>query len=1015
MKISNQKKLTITGLGILFLFSGFAGLIYEAIWTDYVKLFIGHAAYAQSFVLVLYMGGMATGAWIVSKVSKRLNNCIFWYAIAELLLGISALFFHTVFINYQEFSFTSIIPVLKTPFLINVYRLISGSMLILPQSILLGATFPLMSGGLLRKYNDNPGYTISLLYFVNSLGAAAGVLFSGFYLVEKIGLPGAILYAGKIDILIAIAAIIISYTSKTKQENHDKRVPEGSAMLLFKTEALLYMVCFLTAVSSFMYEIGWIRMLSLVLGSSNHSFELMLSAFIIGLATGGYLIRKKVDQLHNPMKVLAIIQVVMGVLAISTLAFYGHLFYLMKFIITSLSKTSQGYILFKISSHFICLIIMLPATICAGMTLPVLTQYIYKNKADDSVIGKVYSFNTLGSIVGVISSVHIVIVIAGIKGLLITGGIIDMLAGLAVLWHFYKKREMASLITLSVAAIVVSIYSIVFLKIDPVLLSSGVFRFGKIDNDREMVYFRDGKTSTVSVHEELGTYYLSNNGKVDASTGSDTLSAEPDEQTQILLAAYPLAFSPKNRRVAMIGLGSGMTASVILREDSVQSLEIIEIEPFIKDAARLMGPKVQNVFTDKRCRIIIDDAKAYFSGNGKKYNIIISEPSNPWVSGVSGLFSKEFFHVIKNYLEDDGIFVQWLHTYEMSTDLLASIFKALGEEYHDYKVFYTASDLIILASKRGIGHIPCNDLFQNKTLAADLRLIGFKETGELTLGYAGSKSSLQYLFRSFNIRENSDYFPVLDQKSEKARFLEARADALTEMGCSIISVAKILENDTFPPFQPAGNRNSMRDYSVKSLQRLDQARQVLECIRVLIYEKQSIPDTQSGTSERLMIDKIRMHAYSNIKILQAQVPEYLQKLVEMTMPYLSEDEMDTIWIFTENMLSTAQAHTRHKEFFNFLKQINHRNFTGAEELGKSILGKSSIGSSSSTRIVLTGTILSMIMVNDVEGVRAIRKRVNWNFSYDLNLRLLFQKAGVYYRSNLEDNRNSGTIRNSNTR
>jgi predicted membrane-bound spermidine synthase len=1000
MKIFNLKNITITSLGTLFLFSGFAGLIYESIWTDYIKLITGHAAYAQSFVLVLYMGGMAIGAWIVSIIGKHLKRCILWYAVTELLLGVSALLFHDIFVRYQEISFTSILPMLKDPVLITVYRLVSGSMLILPQSILLGATFPLMSGGLLRKFNENPGYTISVLYFVNSLGAAAGVLFSGFYLVEKVGLPGAIRCAGIIDIMIALGTFTIGYIDKAAVEKNETGIPRTTQELLSNTKVLLYTVCFFTAVSSFMYEIGWIRLLSLVLGSSNHSFELMLSAFIIGLAVGGFVIRNRIDKLKDPMKILSIIQVLMGILAIATLAFYGHLFYIMKFIIAALSKTPHGYVLFKVSSHIICLVVMLPATICAGMTFPILTHYLYKNTADDSVVGKVYSFNTLGSIIGVISSVHIVIIIAGIKGLLITGGAIDILAGLVLAWYFFKRRELSGLITLSAVAITILLYSILFFKLDPVLLSSGVFRFGTIDQNREIIFFKDGKTSTVSVHEESGSYYLSNNGKVDASTGSDTSSAEPDEQTQILLAAYPLAYAHHHRQVGMIGLGSGMTASVILQDSSVQTLEIVEIEPFISDAAKLMGPKVQNVFNDKRCHIITDDAKAYFSGNGKKYGIIISEPSNPWVSGVSGLFSSEFFHVIKKYLDEDGVFVQWLHTYEMSIDLLASIFKALGAEYKDYKVFYTASDLIILASNRTIDNIPYNDLFKNRALSADLRMIGFNDIQELTHEYAGSKVSLGHLFNSFSIRANSDYFPILDQKSEMARFLEARADAVTEMGNSIIPVVKILENNATDTLLQYESRCGRHYSSIRNLQMLFNARQVLAYINAKVPEIRLPSDTPRDQTLLDIIDKMRIYAQSNIRTLQEQVPEQLHKLIEKTMPYLSIEEMDGIWTFSEKMLDDAGASDGQKAFYMFLKDINHKKFGEAKELGMQMLGDKSIGSSTSTRIVLTGTILSMVMENDMDGIRDIRKRVNWNFSYDLNLRLLFQKAGVYYRSSL---------------
>jgi hypothetical protein len=171
---------------------------------------------------------------------------------------------------------------------------------------------------------------------------------------------------------------------------------------------------------SLIYELAWIRLLSLVLGSSTHSFELMLSAFILGLALGGLWIRRRIERLADPIRSLANIQVAMGLLALATVPLYGKSFDLAQLILSALSRTEAGYQAFHFASHFICLLVMLPATICAGMTLPLLTYALLQRGGGERVIGAVYGANTLGSIAGVLLAVNLLMPLFGAKGLLAT-------------------------------------------------------------------------------------------------------------------------------------------------------------------------------------------------------------------------------------------------------------------------------------------------------------------------------------------------------------------------------------------------------------------------------------------------------------------------------------------------------------------------------------------------------------------------------------------------------------------
>src|SRR5580658_7343040 len=189
----------------VFVVSGFTGLIYESIWSHYLKLFLGHAAYAQTLVLAIFMGGMALGSWAVAHYSSRIRQLLWAYLLVEGLIGILGFLFHVTCVAAVNFSFASVIPALPAGGLINAYKWSLAAALILPQSVLLGMTFPLISGGLIRRWPERPGETLAMLYFTNSLGAAIGVLVSGFLLIAIVGLPGTVLIAGLLNIALAVA------------------------------------------------------------------------------------------------------------------------------------------------------------------------------------------------------------------------------------------------------------------------------------------------------------------------------------------------------------------------------------------------------------------------------------------------------------------------------------------------------------------------------------------------------------------------------------------------------------------------------------------------------------------------------------------------------------------------------------------------------------------------------------------------------------------------------------------
>ncbi|MSP98436.1 MAG: hypothetical protein EXR29_14715 [Betaproteobacteria bacterium] len=650
----------------LFTLSGFAGLIYESLWSHYLKLFLGHAAYAQTLVLALFMGGMALGSWWCSRTSGRWANLLRGYAIAEALIGVAALLFHPVFVAAVDASHSIVLPALGHVTAAAAYKWLLASALILPQSVLLGMTFPLMSAGLIRRYPAAPGSSLATLYFTNSFGAAAGVLASGFMMIETLGLPGTMQAAGAINLLLAAVVWGLAHKPETPMADSPSGPPDSADLESRGPSAgyarwnLFLVIAALTGAASFVYEIGWIRMLSLVLGSSTHSFELMLSAFMLGLAFGGLWVRTRIDALADPIRFLAIVQIAMGLLALATVPLYGEMFGIMQSVMKALAKTDSGYTLFLLSSHGIALTIMFPATFCAGMTLPLITYALLRAGHGERSIGAVYAAHTLGCIAGVFLAAHVGMPLLGLKGLISAGAAIDIVLGLVLLWRLgespWLRYATAAVAALAFGGVLAAV------PLDNYKMASGVFRRGDLysPRDAQLLSHQDGKTATVSLVDFGTDRSLRTNGKSDGAVNMDPAGPRiSDEVTMTLTAALPLAYVPGARRAAVIGIGTGLTTHTLLGSRALESVDTIEIEPAMATASRRFAPRNSNAFADPRSHIVFEDAKTFFSTHNRKYDIIISEPSNPWVSGVASLFTTEFYRHVQRYLQPGGVLVQW--------------------------------------------------------------------------------------------------------------------------------------------------------------------------------------------------------------------------------------------------------------------------------------------------------------------------------------------------------------------
>jgi predicted membrane-bound spermidine synthase len=951
---------------MLFAMSGFSGLIYESIWTHYLKLFLGHAAYAQTLVIAIFMGGMALGSWVCSRYSSRWKNLLFGYAVTEGIIGLCALIFHHAFAYTIEISYSSIIPQLGNPAFVSVFKWTLSALMILPQSILLGMTFPLMSAGIIRLFPEKPGRSVAMLYFTNSIGAAIGVLVSGFVLIKLTGLPGTIRIAGLINVVLALTVWLLirkTHIAHERFEVKQEQTPEQSSARRYRFFLLASLV---TGASSFIYEIGWIRMLSLVLGSSTHAFELMLSAFIFGLAFGGLWIQRRIDQVLSPVRYLAHVQVIMGLLALSTLILYGHTFEVMQWLIQSLSKTDAGYTLFNLSSNAIALGIMLPATFCAGMTLPLLTLVLMRQGYGERSIGAVYAADTVGAILGVFFAIHIGMPLLGLKGLITFGASLDIVLGLALFCYAapaLKSYWKAVVITgISICAVA---GTLLFVNLDPYQMASGVYRFGRMlihDHDK-VLYHKDGKTATVSLTVEGdGAITIRTNGKSDAAVEmNEGKEANLDEPTMILLAAIPMTFNSQARTAASIGMGSGLTSQTLLSNPFIKEVDTVEIESKMVEAAKSFRPRTELVYTDPRSKIYIDDAKTFFSTYNKKYDLIISEPSNPWVSGVAGLFSDEFYRLIRTHMDETSLFVQWVQLYEINVDLVVSVLKAIAANFSDFAVYASNDvDMLIIARKSGLLLDPDASVLKIPAIAAALKRIHVEGVQDVAIRRIGTKKSFGKFLKSFPIRANSDYYPVLDQDAERARFLGDTAEELIrcthlplptlEMltGSNLPQATNIDPSPLFPKSEAAFMAMALRDY-----------------IRDGKFDSKygNIPAHMRHMAARLR--QFFLDCGSNTNEV-GRFQNYFDVSTNM-IPYLSPSELDSFWKRFESGRCAANVSAQEKEWLALFEAVSNRDASRMAAAARTLLERTENYPSGLVRYLVATGMLGSLVQGDKAG------------------------------------------------
>ena len=769
----------------LFALSGFAGLIYEGSWARYLKLFLGHSSYGQVLTLCIYMGGLAIGSFVAGKMVEKVRRPLLGYAVVELAIGIGGVAYHPLYNLLTGFFFDSewVAGLGFTGAEVAKVVLATGSTL--PIAIAVGMTFPFIAAGLMRK--SGAEVSLPMLYFTNSFGSAIGILVTSYMLIPELGNHVTLCVAASINFLLAMVFGFIGFmTSPTREEDEEDLpfVGEGSVereplnedyvaehKLAMPPKSMWFWIAGITGLTSFIYEIVWIRLLSLLMGSSSHSFDQMLSAFILGLAIGSAVSGKLLKK--DSLVVLSMAQILMAFFALCTLYFHKPFWGMMNEANQIFNPTNDGYVCWSLFKYALSVLWMVPTSFFAGMTLPLITIILTRAFRSEAPIGKVYGWNTVGSIIGSAGGGLLLLPLLQLKGALVLAAVLDFAIGFFLL-VFYRKRFRYSVPFYVICAFM--ILPSVFIGFDPHLITSGAFRAYKNLHPDEKIIVRDGKTATISFHESEVHYYIKTNGKADASLGKNRENPiEGDELTQAATAFMPMAMKTEPYDAAMVGFGSGMGAHYLLADPLLKDFDCVEIEQEMMDLAKGFYPWNSRGYDDPRIHIYIDDAQTFFLTNRRQYDLMISVPSNPWVSGVASLFSHEFYTKMRRYIKPGGLWVQWIQTYEFNDQLFLNILKALDVAF-PYVSLYKAPeepDIIIVASdqpvfQKGIGRFSTDPVLVKEfnRIHRDPEFFGeqnFLFTSKMV------KSLLD------GVAPNSIFTPIVDNKAEEARFVHSQA------------------------------------------------------------------------------------------------------------------------------------------------------------------------------------------------------------------------------------------------
>ncbi len=773
--------------------SGLAALVYEVVFMRKLTLVFGTTVYSVSCVLASFMAGLSLGSWLLGRYVGKFKNLLQWYGFIEFGIGGSA-YLISILIPKIELLYPILFSsVTQRPLFFTFIQFIFCFLLLLPPTVLMGATFPLVTH-LLVSDERELGRKVGAFYAINTFGGAIGALLASYLLIPLLGVSGTIEAAvmingviGAIMLILSSATANIAPYSPCPQNLAKSQVPLLSPLLKKGVMASFALSGFFALA----YEVLWTRVLTAVIGHSVYAFSIILSSFLLGIVLGSSWISRKMDSQktnRNLFQMLVFFHLLLASFVLLTIPFFDGLPFLFKHLHRWFS---QHFGWFQLAQFFLCFFVIFVPTFFFGAIFPLVNRLLFDNSSQPvgAAVGKLYALNTMGAIAGSLVSGFVFIpLFGGIQLALRAIASAHFLMGAILIWilptlSFSKK-----------AVIAICFSGVLFLTAffekawDPALLYSGMYLYAPKYSDNlndfkkglrqgKILFHKEGIHATVTVkdfHKDWLVLFI--NGKGDASSRE---WPESDFASQCLLAHVPSLLHPNPRSVAVIGLGSGATVGAALSYP-LQEIDVIEISPEVIEASRLFSRANDHALDDLRVRLIVQDARQYLLATQKRYDLILSEPSNPWITGISNLFTKDHYEILKTRLEPGGIVAQWFHYYSMNeTDFkialktFSSVFRYVTLWDVHYASRFAIGDIILIGSETPLrpSRQEIEKRMKSPRIHAALSRIGRGDFHRLIDLYMMDEIDLHDYTRGMPL--NTDDFPMIEFSAPKSLVLDS--------------------------------------------------------------------------------------------------------------------------------------------------------------------------------------------------------------------------------------------------
>ncbi|MBI5800199.1 MAG: fused MFS/spermidine synthase [Verrucomicrobia bacterium] len=775
---------------LLFFCSGATALVYEVLWSKHLALVLGSTVQAQTVVLAVFMGGLALGNRLFGRRADAVSHPLALYGKLEIAIGFYALIFHLLHSVADKVFIGVGTPLLEVPVALLALKAVLSVGLLLGPTILMGGTLPLIAAWLNRRGTD-AGRLSARFYSVNSLGAVCGAWLAGFLLVPALGMTASIQLTAMVNVAIGLTALGLARKTvvpapcerRLDEDRRSQTTATGATDLSLITNysSLSLAIVALTGAISMSLEVLASRSLVLLFGASLQAFAIVLMSFILGIGLGGAVMAS--PRTRGWTRETATMALLLGAAVWLGLLIAGVEQWVdgYRWVKTGIARTETGFTFHQAFAAVMSVVVLgIPAGLL-GAVLPLWIRDLPQSGPElGRGVGRLLTWNTLGAVAGTLVTGFVLMPQLGLRG-----AFLALALGLCVAaWLLGRKFQRVTL-QFTAATVGAALLMVGAMGGDTWrhLLSSGIFRLRETEIGKDLVghrqrhikirFYEDAADASVAVEQGDGVgasdqFVLRINGKPDATSRGDMA-------TQFLLAHLPMLARPDSKDIFVLGFGSGVTAGALLGHPIGRVTVAENCAPVLR-AGEFFAPWNRGVLTNPLARIVPEDARTLLKLSPQRYDVIISEPSNPWMVGVGSVFSREFYELCAGRLKAGGIMTQWFHVYEMHDGIVALVLHTFASVFPHVELWDPGTgDIILLGSQKpwATGPDVWRKVFERAEPGKDLAAIGLHAPEALWARQFASQGTTRAFIE--NGPEQSDEFPVLEYEAPKAFFIGSSA------------------------------------------------------------------------------------------------------------------------------------------------------------------------------------------------------------------------------------------------